>query len=111
MWYQRLSARSMPAASVPRVGTIQAAASAAKASAATTTVSSRAPARYALTVSVRSLAGAVRKAGLANAALTGGARGGAGPRELLRQGADHVGALARGDHAQLPRRQGCGAGV
>src|SRR5436190_11350485 len=34
MWYQRLSARSMPAAIVPRVGTIQPAASAAQASTA-----------------------------------------------------------------------------
>src|SRR2546430_6184166 len=36
MWYQRLSARSMPAAIVPRVGTIQPAASAAHATTAIT---------------------------------------------------------------------------
>ena len=65
--------------------------------------SSRAPPRYAPTVSVRSPAGAVT-----NATLTASARR---RRSYLSQAADHVGALAFGDHAQLARRPRGGAGV
>ncbi len=62
MWYQRLSARSMPAARVPRVGTIHPAASAAQAPTATSLASPHEPGAGGSTFRAASSLGAISPA-------------------------------------------------